>query len=268
MNHTTQSLALDTRAARRRSTSRALIGASILATALIGCAQDDNEPTQEDYDDVATSVGGLVGGGSGEVTSFNDGLSTALGTPPAGFSLSANGQIEGERGGLSFSYEVSCSDASGDLMTLCDDTTDSASLIVDWSGNYDGNLWQFTISRTGDWSITGLQSDAAVFNGQGTFDVTSASQSIDGRVSRTFALSYAASYQDITIDTASENLLGGTIIYNVHAERQVDGRNNEREGEFDITAEVSFDDSGVASLVLDGSHSYRINLATGTVSPE
>jgi hypothetical protein len=243
---------------------RPFVATSVLALAATGC-QPSNEPTQQDYNDVATSVGSLVAGGGGELTSIQDSVGTAQGEIPAGFSSSGSGQFEGTRGGLSYSYEVTCTGADGVTMAACDATTDSASLIVDWSGNYDGDYWQFEISRTGEWNVTGLQSDVAVFTGSGTFDVSSTSQSLDGQRDRSFDLSYAASY-DIQWDMVAERVIEGTIDYAVHAERHVDGAAADRDAVFDISAEVIFDGSSTARLVLDGSHSYDIDINTGFVA--
>jgi hypothetical protein len=243
---------------------RPVVATSVLALAATGCQQAD-QPTEQDYNDVATSVGSLVA--SGEVTSVQDSVATAHGEIPFGFTSTGSGQIEGERGGLRYSYEVACTDADGVTMAACDATTDSASLIVDWSGNFAGDYWQFEIARAGEWRVTGLQSDVAVFTGEGTFDVSSTSQSLDGRRDRSFALSYAASY-DIQWDMVVERVVEGTITYDVHAERHVDGQAVDRDAVFDIAAEVIFDGSATARLVLDGSHSYNIDIATGVVSAQ
>jgi hypothetical protein len=241
---------------------RPLVATSVLALAATGCQKSD-EPTQQDYNDVAASVGTLVAGG--ELTSIQDSVGTTQGETPTGLTGNGSGQFEGTRGGLRYSYEVTCTGADGVTMAVCDATTDSASLIVDWSGNYDGDYWQFEISRTGEWSVTGLQSDVAVFTGEGTFDVSSASQSLDGQRQRSFELAYAGSY-DIQWDMVAERVIEGTITYDVHAERHVDGAAADRDAVFDISAEVTFDGSSIARLVLDGSHSYEINIDTGFVA--
>jgi hypothetical protein len=244
---------------------RPFLATSVLALAVTGCAQKSDEPTQQDYNDVASSVGALVAGGGGELASLEDSVGTATGEIPFGFSSNGSGQIEGTRGGLSFLYEVACTDVDGVTMAACDSTTDSASLLVEWSGNYDGDFWQFDISRTGEWSVSGLQGDVAVFSGEGTFDVSSASQSLDGQRSRSFELSYAGSY-DISWDIAAQRVIEGAISYDVHAERHVDGEDADADAVFDIDAEITFDGTGTARLVLDGSHSYDLDLTTGTVA--
>ena len=160
---------------------RPFLATSALALAVTGCAQKSDEPTQQDYNDVASSVGALVAGGGGELASIEDSVGTATGEIPFGFSSNGSGQIEGTRGGMSFLYEVACTGADGVSMAVCDSTTDTASLLVEWAGNYEGDFWQFEISRTGEWSVSGLQGDVAVFSGEGTFDVSSALQSLDGQ---------------------------------------------------------------------------------------
>lgn len=244
---------------------RPFLATSVLALAVTGCGQKSDEPTQQDYNDVASSVGAMVAGGGGELTSIKDSVATATGEIPFGFTSNGSGQIEGERGGLRFLYEVECTDADGVTMAACDTTTDSASLLVEWSGNYDGDFWQFEIARTGEWSVTGLQGDVAVFSGDGTFDVSSAAQSLDGQRSRSFALSFAGSY-DISWDMVEQRVIEGSIAYDVHAERHADGPNAEADAVFDIEAEITFDGTGTARLVLDGSKTYDLNLTTGTVA--
>lgn len=244
---------------------RPFVATSVLALAAAGCQPQNDQPTQQDYNDVAASLGTLVAGGGGEITSIQDSVGTAQGDIPAGFSASGSGQFEGTRGGLRYSYEVTCTGADGVTMAACDETTDSASLIVDWSGNYDGDFWQFEISRTGEWRVTGLQTDVAVFTGEGTFDVSSTSQSFDGQRERSFALSFVGSY-DIQWDMVAERVIEGTISYDVHAERHVDGAAADRDAVFDISADITFDGSGTARLVLDGNHSYDIDIATGVVA--
>lgn len=244
---------------------RPFLAASVLALAVTGCGQKNDQPTQQDYNDVASSVGALVAGGGGEIASIEDSVGTATGEIPFGFSANGSGQIEGTRGGLRFLYEVLCTDADGVTMAACDSTTDSASLLVEWSGNYDGDFWQFEIARTGEWSVTGLQTDVAVFSGEGTFDVSSASQSLDGQQSRSFQLAYAGSY-DISWDMVAQRVIEGSITYDVHAERHVDGEAEDSDAVFDIEAEITFDGTGTARLVLDGSHSYDLDLSTGVVT--
>lgn len=244
---------------------RPLVATSVLALAVTGCQQQNDEPTQQDYNDVATNVGTLVAGSGGELTSIKDSVGAALGEIPAGLSASGSGQLEGTRGGLRFSYEVTCTGADGASMAVCDETTDAASLIVDLSGNYDGDFLQFEISRTGEWHVSGLQSGVAVFTGEGTFDVSVAGQSLDGQSSGTFELAYAASY-DIDWDMALEQVIEGTIAYDVHAERHANGQGGSSDAVFDISAEVILSSSDSARLVLDGSHSYDIDLDSGLVS--
>jgi hypothetical protein len=251
-----------TRTSRLAHAVRPFAAASALALAITGCQQND-QPTQQDYNDVAGSVGTLVAGG--ELASIKDSVGTAQGDIPAGFSSSASGELQGTRGGLSYSYEILCADAGGVTMAVCDATTDSASLVVEWSGNYDGDFWELQIARSGEWRVTGLQSDVAVFTGDGSFDVSSVLRSLDGQSERSFDLSYAASY-DIEWDMVTERVIEGTITYDVHAERHAEGEGAGGDAVFDISAEITFDGSGTARLVLDGSHSYDIDIATGVVA--
>ncbi|ACY16736.1 hypothetical protein [Haliangium ochraceum] len=242
---------------------RAALAVGSLALAVSGCGDDGYQPTAEDYDDVATGVGSLVA--TGELASIEDSVAAAQGIVPFGFSADAEGVVEGSRAGVSYEYELACEDASGASLSACDETTDTATIDVEWFGSLDLNIWQFEVSHTGQWSLSGLQSGTVVFSGEGTFDVSSRVQSLDGQRQRAFDLSYAGSY-DIRFDLDADAVSEGDVQYAINAQRRATGPDSEVDAEFDISAEVSFDGSGSASLVLDGSVFYDIDLATGAVT--
>jgi hypothetical protein len=243
-----------------------LFSASLsIALTLGACAQKDQQLTQEDYDDVATGVGALVAmpGGGGESAAFDDALtistegSLETGTGSGGIEIVV-------RAGLSYEYSASCFSADGAAQESCDETTDSATITVDWSGELDTLSYDASVTRAGEWSISGLQGETASLTGSGSFEVSSEFQSLNRDVIRSMHFSYDASY-DLQLDTATHRAVGGTIRYAIDGERYVQRGSNERDLEFSVDAEISFAASGTATLVLDGAHSYTIDVATGLV---
>lgn len=239
------------------------------ALALAGCLQQEDALTDEDYDDVAVAVGSLVANPSGgELGSFQDGLDMTQSTDARANAVEgASGHEVIVRAGLTYEYFVDCLDADGLVQSVCNAaTTDSAALAVSWSGSLVLPNYQGSITRTGEWTLSGLQSGTAELNGQGNFDLESHFQAIYRPVTKDLVLSYQANYNKVLIDMASKTVQSGDITYQISGSRSVTRGDNNRSGEFSLTADVSFDGAGNATLVLDGNRSYTINLATGTVN--
>lgn len=243
-----------------------LFSASLsIALTLGACAGEETKLTQEDYDDVATGVGALVAtpGGGGEAGTFDDALTlSTTGSIEAG---TGSGGIEVVvRAGLSYEYSAACFSADGTALEVCDETTDSATVEVSWSGELDTLSYDASIVRAGEWSISGLQGDTVSLTGSGSFEVTSELQAIYRDETRTMHFSYDASY-DVQLDKATRRAVGGSIRYDISGERYVQSGSNESEIELSVDAEVSFAADGTATLTLDGSHSYTIDVETGLV---
>lgn len=244
--------------------SKVLVGSLVigLAAPSLGC---NTAPTDEDYDDVAQAVGALVANDSGgEVGSMEDASELSRGDTPEGFTASGEGSYEGKRLGLHYEYTLRCFDETGAEQSACDDTTDVANLVVSWGGELTLPRYQGSIARDGNWTLRDLQTDVARFEGQGSFEVHSELQTLSGG-ERSFHLTYDATYDDIRYSRPDRKFLGGTIRYDVHAERTRERGGRDVEVELDVEAVVTFEGDGTAKLVLDGERTYRVDLAKGTV---
>jgi hypothetical protein len=233
----------------------------------LGCGQKD-EPTESDYNDVALAVGSMVAGNGsdGEVGEMTDVIALSGGEMPDGMTASGDGTINGQRGTLTYSFAIDCKDAAGATQSECDETTDQAAVQVDWSGSIDWPRYDATVTRTGDWTLSNIQSGVAEFNGDGTFDVDSEFTSLDGNRTRTFQLAYAANYDGILIDVDTHVVQGGVASYSIAASRTASNRFRDVEAEFDMDAVVTFHGNGSATLELDRSRSYNIDLNSGAVT--
>lgn len=233
----------------------------LLSTAAAGCVASD-QPTEQEYDDIAQGVSLLVSDGAegGDVGSMNDSIDLALAQPPAGFSLEGSGTYEGDRGALQYEYSIECD--GGDV---CSSETDSAAIQVEWSGELQAPRWNVSVNRTGSWTLDDLQSGTARFNGEGTFSLESHFEAAEREASRSYLFDYAASYSDVLIDMEAREAVGGTATFDIYAARSASNDFRDLEAEFDVHAELTFNGDGTATLVLDGSHSYVLSLASGTV---
>lgn len=244
------------------------IAPALVALLAAGCLdRGDDEPTGEDYDDVAVAVAGLLADDSGgDVTSMEDVTMLAEGEVPVVMTGDVDGTFTGLRGSLSYTYSLACFDAAGTEQAVCDETTDSAQASVAWSGTVDVPRYRADVSRTGSWTISGLQSATAVVDGSGTFSSDSEFTALYNPVATSMSLDYAATYRGVQIDTATRRIVGGSISYDIDAERttQFGARTGERM--ITLDAVVTFNGDGTASLVLDGSRSYTVSLDDGSVS--
>jgi hypothetical protein len=242
--------------------------ACVSLTFAAGCS-DEERYSDEDYDDVATAVGALVGTDStGETASMEDAVEISTGEMEDDLARMGDGSYEGRRAGLTYSYEVTCKDASGQEQEACGGDTDSANLVLAWDGHLDLPRYDANVERTGDWTLSGLQSDSAVFNGTGTFDVETEFTAWFRPVSRSFALDYDASYDNVTFDRVGRQFTGGMIHYDVNAVRTVTHEGDTSETVIDVAVDITFTGNGKAVIDVDGVREYDLDLASGVVEGE
>jgi hypothetical protein len=248
-----------------RSALRLAVAFAALAW-LSGCVAAGDS----DLDDIAVAVGALVGNeDGGEVGSMGDCEEIAAGEVPAGLTASGDGSFEGPRGGLTYAYTVTCEDESGSPLGACDATTDTARYTVAWSGEIDLpriGYWA-SVSRTGSWTLTGIQSAATTLGGSGSFEMESEFEAIYRPVTRNFALQYDAEYDEVVIGPLGV-VQSGEITYEVHAQRRREGRYGTTERELDVQVVVTFLGAGAATLVVDADRAYDLDLDTGEVTAQ
>ena len=97
------------------------------------------------------------------------------------------------------------------------------------------------------------------------FDVESEFNNPWNGAVRTFTLDYDAQYDDVTYELATGNFTAGHILYTVHAHRTRTGPGADVDVEFDVSVTVDFDGTGLATITLDGSRKYQLELESGDV---
>lgn len=239
-----------------------LLAAAALALTAGACKAGNNEISEDDYDDVAQGISQSIPADTG---SMEDGVALAEAEEPAGLSETGSGEFSGVRGGLSYSYTITCQDSPEGPATACGDTTDVANLVVAWDGQIDTARYDATVSRTGDWTLSDIQSGTAAFNGDGTFDIQSEFMAAFRPATRTYMLDYDAHYDNVLFDVATREPIGGVATFDVSARRTGSNSFRDVEAEFDIQVVATFHDDGTVTLVLDGTRSYQFDLAAGVI---
>jgi hypothetical protein len=233
-----------------------------------GCSSE-KKYSDEDYDDVATAVGALVGTDStGETASMEDAEEISTGNADSDLAQMGGDSWQGNRAGLTYSYDVACKDAEGQAQESCNESTDSANMVLAWNGHLDLPRYDASVDRTGDWTLSGLQSDTAVFNGKGTFDVETEFTAWFRPVTRNFELDYDASYDNVTFDRIARQFTSGTIHYAVNALRTVTHEGERSETAIDVAVDIEFIGNGQARINVDGVRDYDLDLSSGQVVGE
>ena len=239
-----------------------------LGSAIAACSSPSNQATPEQYDDTAQAIATTTatGGGGGDVASMADSVSIALGTLPLGFSLQGDGQIQGTRLGVDYSYTITCKSLAG-VVGVCGPTTDQATVDVAWSGSLLSQNLDAAVMRDGSWTVTGLSTDTATFSGDSTFSFDATLRSIfRPDVTATYAFDASASYDAVRIATQERQVIDGMASFDLSAHSTVTGAGSSNvDATFDVHAEITFHADHTAALVLDGSRRYSIDLATGLV---
>jgi hypothetical protein len=227
-----------------------------------GCGQT---ASNEDYDDVAANTAALI---AADDAAEDGAIDATDGGDVDGLTRDGTGTWSGDRLGLEWRYELSCLDADGAVLDPCTREADTAHLTVDWSGTIDLLRYHASASRSGDWTLSNLQGDVAQLDGTGSFDMDSEFQALRRDVTRTMHLEYDAVWNAVQLSRAERRAIGGSATFQVHGERTRDGARRDVEAEFDVEAVVTFQADGSAQLELDGSRTYRIDVATGEVTAE
>jgi hypothetical protein len=242
-----------------------LLGSVLLL--LAGCSDDTTPATEADYDDVAQALSAVVAtsGGGGEVGSLQDSTSIAIGEPTADITLKATGEFVGNRLGLSYDYSVTCSDVDGKTLERCGASTNTAAVNVAWSGKLAALGLTADVQREGAWTLASLKSGTAEVSGKGTFDFDVEFQSLFRNVTREYHVNYAADYAAVKVQLAAKKVVGGSVTYDIHAERKASGPRRDTSATFDMNGVLAFASDGSATLTLDDNFKYNVDTTSGVV---
>jgi hypothetical protein len=235
--------------------------------------------TSADYEDAAqtisssmvtsrgTGTGGDLGIGGGDLLVFADAMSLARGRLPLGFIRQDDHHCHGNLMGVDHAITITCKDAKGADLAKCDSTTDSATITLKQTGNLQTPNLTAAVDREGNFTITGLQSDTATFDGDSSFSLDTTLKSIfHAGVTSSLMFDATAAYHAITIATADHQVTGGSASFEVKAHRTVTGGSNDVDKSFDVKADLTFNADQTATLVLDGTQTFTIDLRTGKIT--
>lgn len=232
------------------------LGSAVLV--LAGCA--NNGATTVEYDDVAQMLG--AGLAVGEVATFTDAAMLARGVMPDGLGP-GGGMMTGTRAGMSYRYMLSCVDANGAAVP-CGAAAAAANVVAEWSGVHHSVGCDMTTERTASWNLAGLAQPIAAVSGTSSLVQDAMFSTATGMMMSSYHVTAHEDAQmqlDMSTPAIATGMLRLTLAV-VDDERDAHGTDTEK---FAMTAHVMIDGTS-CTLVLDGTHGYAVDLATGDVS--
>jgi hypothetical protein len=247
-----------------------------LSIAACSSSSTSQPATSADYEDTAQAIasstatgsGGAIG--AGDIVAIRDAVSIATGKLPLGFASGHDGRIHGNRMGVDNAFAITCKDAAGTVLAKCNNTTDSATVEILWKGSIETPNFSASVDREGTLTLTGLQSATATFSGDSSFSFETTLTSVFHQgVTSTASFDFTASYDAIQIAMQPREITGGSATFEVKAHRTVTGTpmgSKDVDKSFDVHAVLTFNGDQTATLVLDGTQTFTIDLRTGKVS--
>jgi hypothetical protein len=219
------------------------------------CAADpaSTQPTDEDFANVATSIGATIAHDGGEVAAMRQAVALVHDDDQAGFTQRGDGSFDGAMSGLTYHYDVACADAGGEHVAPCDRTSPAATVDATWSGTLELPTLALDLQHDARWQLTRMSGPIAHVDGAGHLVY----QTRD--LGSSYHYSYDATYHVVVNDVRA---IGGDIHFDITGQHT-----GATARSYALTADVTFAPDDTAVLVLDGTRHYQILLATGAVTP-
>jgi hypothetical protein len=254
----------ETRTPSRGSALGLGLGLGLGALLALGACSGDaiDTPTQTDYDEVAQSTSPVI---VRDMASNRTAIQVTRGSLPLWLVLQGDGTLSGDDGALHWSIALTCFDAQGTVQVACGETTDRADLAIDVDGTLTLGGWDGSLDAHRHWTLSGLTTDTVGASGTTSVQASSTFESMSSHVMRSFASDYDGSY-DLSIPADDPALARGSIHGMVVADRTGSGPGGDASAHFEVTVDVTLDGSGIATVSLDGTARYRLDLHTGAVT--
>ena len=217
---------------------------------------------EEDYDDLATTLAGAMR--TQELQAMQDGINAAYaGGTLAGFTSPMAGELTGTRGSVSYDYMFHCEDEQAHDNTTCG----PASNHIHWMATIQGPVMVDALSfselkLTTKWTIyeidlnkpqvTGY--DHLLLDANLSTDATRFQLTVDG-----------PSFDHVRLDPMPTLPFAGGVTYTITAKR-TRATANPSTRSYTASAAVTYTGPGAATIVLDGTHTYDLDLNTGVVA--
>ena len=217
---------------------------------------------EEDYDDLAATLAGAMR--SQELQAMVDGINAAYGGGQlSGFTSPQLGELTGQRGSVTYDYMFHCEDQQAHDNFTCGPASDH----IHWMATINGPVMIDALSfsefkLTTKWTIYEIDLDKPQVTGYDhlllvadlSTDATRFQLTVDG-----------TNFDHVRLDPTPTLPFAGGVTYTITATRKR-ATATPTDRSYTAAAMVTYTGPGVATLVIDGTHTYNIDMATGAVS--
>jgi len=215
---------------------------------------------EQDYQDLATTIAGAMR--ATQLQAMTDGVNMAYNDSLPGFTELQPGELVGTRGSVRYDYMFHCEDQQANDNFTCGPDSDH----IHWMATIDGPVMIDTLSfpeykLTSHWVIREIYLNKPRVEDTDRLLLT-ADLANDGT---RFQLTIDGTFTHVRLDPQPTVPLSGTIAYAITAKR-TRSTANPAVRSYTATANVTFAAGGQATIVLDGTHTYTVDMATGSVS--
>lgn len=260
-----------------------LIGASVLALSACSGSDDPRDPVDpddptdptpddpddpnpddpidheaRDYDDVATTIGASAR--VGEFAVMLDMMVISHGGMPA--DVQYHGQVGGHfhhatslRNGINFDYLYHCNDNADAIVPVCNNTIDHSHFTVKLSGDAVGAMEMNGLATKGGFTVRDIDIVKPRVGGTDALDFTARVNNAD------YVFAFDTAFDRVRFEPNGVIPLSGKIDFTIAANRNRAGVVRD----FTMSGSLVFAGSNTATLTLDATKNYSVDLATGAV---
>ena len=217
---------------------------------------------EEDYDDLAATLAGAFR--TQELQAMQDGVNAAYGGGTlAGFTSPQPGELTGQRGSVTYDYMFHCEDQSATDNVTCG----PASNHIHWMATVSGPVMIDALSfseykLTTKWTIYEIDLNKPQVTGYDHLLLVADLATDSSKLQLTVD---GPSFDHVRLDPQPTLPFAGGVTYTVTAKR-TRATANPSVRSYTAAAAVTYTGPGAATLVLDGTHTYSIDMTTGAVS--
>jgi hypothetical protein len=235
-------------------------GAGVISDAASADATPDafvDRGVEQDYDDLAQTLSGIAR--APQLIAMQDGVNLAYNDALPGFVMVQPGEVAGTREAVSYDYLFHCEDQQANDNTSCGpasdhihvDATNSGAMMLD-------HVAMSEMKLTTHWTIREIYLNKPQVEGTARFLVTASLSTTGTRFKLTVD---GTSYDHVRLDPMPALPFAGTVTYAITAHRE---RATATPASRDYTAEatIAFAAAGQATITIDGTHSYTIDMSS------
>ena len=214
---------------------------------------------EQDYDDAATAMASVL-----QIPAdiaVVDGINMAYGTPPAGFTNTSTGVWSGTHDAIAYTYTYHCEDVNGIDTYTCGPGTNH----IHWEVSANGTAAMAAFAMSEDrlvthWHIRDIDENKPRVEDLGRFYIT-------GRVAAD------ATRLQLTVDSTWTHVrfapqpglpFDGAIAATITGHRSR-ATSSPTDRDFTMTVAITFT-NGPATIAIDGTHNYSVDMTTGAVT--